>query len=123
MWDVIIERRSGRQSLIGRFKTMVIELGTFMSREITWKVSQIEWDVSKAFHLSAGFVGILAIGELTNFQTTVQPNRVITVKKIAWLIENISALAPNSHGPTICPESRKIDKKVVARAITSGKIL
>ena len=77
----------------------------------------------EVLHLKAGLVGILAIGGLTNFQTTVQPNNVITVKKIALLIENISALTPNSQGPTICPERRKIDKKVVARAITSGKIL
>ncbi len=94
-----------------------------MIREDLWRVFQSESNVPEALYLKAGFEGIIEDGELTNFQTTVHPNSVITVKKIAWLIENISALTPNSQGPTICPESRKIDKKVVARAITSGKIL
>ena len=76
-------RKSGGLCLINRLKILVIQLSTLMSREGAWKVFKIEWDVSKVLHLSAGFVGILVIGKLTNFQTRVHPNRVITVKKIA----------------------------------------
>ena len=57
-----------------------------MIREDLWKVFQSESNVPEALYLKAGFEGIIEDGELTNFQTTVQPNNVITVKKIAWLI-------------------------------------
>ena len=118
-----LKRSSEGWGLSRRFKNCWSGFSTLMIREILWRIFQSESNEPEALYLNAGFEGILGVGELTNFQTSVQPNKVMTVRKIAWWIVNISALTPNSHGPTICPESRKIDRKVVARAITSGKIL
>ena len=62
---------------------MVIKLGSLVIREILWRILQSESDEPEALYLNAGFEGILEVGELTNFQTSVQPNKVMTVKKIA----------------------------------------
>ena len=40
-------------------------------------------DEPEALYLNAGFEGILGVGELTNFQTSIHPNKVMTVRKIA----------------------------------------
>ena len=62
---------------------LLIKLSTLMIREILWRIFQSESNEPEALYLNAGFEGILGVGELTNFQTSVQPNKVMTVKKIA----------------------------------------
>ena len=62
---------------------LLIKLSTLVIREILWRIFQSESNEPEALYLNAGFEGILGVGELTNFQTSVQPNNVMTVKKIA----------------------------------------
>ncbi len=62
---------------------LLIRLSTLVIREILWRIFQSESNEPEALYFKAGFEGIREVGELTNFQTSVQPNKVMTVKKIA----------------------------------------
>ena len=62
---------------------LLIKLSTLVIREVLWRIFQSESNEPEALYLNAGFEEILEVGELTNFQTSVQPNKVMTVKKIA----------------------------------------
>ena len=61
----------------------MIKLGSLVIKEAMWRIFQSERNEPEVLYLNAGFEGILEVGEPTNFRTSVQPNKVMTVKKIA----------------------------------------